>query len=195
MIGVNIFMKKLYTFIVSFFLLGLFNTPVSAENVITDPVVVVPTQTQRYANTKRLEIKERIAEVKASRSATLAQKRKQNIEAYWERLTKRLLNLIERQEGIIDRMNSRVKTIEEEDGEDLSDVKVGLKEAQTKLDLAKANLSAADESFEDVLESENPKEAFKAVRDTVYEIRKTIIEVHTSLAQMIGQIRGLRGGE
>lgn len=187
-------MRRSILFLV--FLLSLFVFPKSTVFAQTStPSPTINPRLKPFVQQRKMEIKQRISQMKASRSAQLADMRKEKIRNYWQRLHDRLLALIEREERLVGRMENRIKSIETNNEDiDLPELKTELNKNKELLTKAKADLVAANDSLEDVLNSSNPKEAFKSVRDTVYDIRKAIKDVHVSLARMIGKLRGLRVG-
>lgn len=145
---------------------------------------------------RRMELKDRIAEVKASRSAQLSELRKNRIRSYWQKLMQRLSVHIERQEKLISRLEDRIAQIQEESEDiDTSEVVTTLADAKAVLATAKVDLQATNDTLEDILTSSSPREAFMEVRENIRDIRDKIKEVHVMLVQVIGDLKGLRVGQ
>lgn len=147
---------------------------------------------------KLQEIQERIQEKKATIAARLAETRKERVRFFFGRLNRRLEAAIDRLEILIERIESRVAIIEEEDEDediDTSSIKGKLEEAKALLDEARASLAAAESSLENALSSDDPMGAFAIIRETIQEIKNDLIEVHRILVHVIGDIKGLRVGQ
>lgn len=144
---------------------------------------------------KRELIRTKIEEKKATSEARLAENKKQKVRAFWSRLEQRLTAVINRLEKLIERIESRIAKIEglsqDIETEEISE-QLGV--AQASLDSTKIDLEAASTNIETVLSSGNPKEAFKEIRKTVKELKSDLVEVHRTLVQLIGDIKGLRVG-
>lgn len=145
---------------------------------------------------KREIIRERIQKKRATIAARLAEKRKERIRAFFERLVTRIQAAINRLEKLIGRIESRLSKIEEVDEDiDTAPIRETLDEAKGKLAEASAALSEAKTSLEDILSSDNPKEMFTDVRDLIKGIKQQLVEVHRLLVHVIGDIKGLRVGQ
>lgn len=143
---------------------------------------------------KREEIMARIETKKATAAAKLQEKRQERIMAYYGNLSKRITATIARIEKLIERIETRLASIEEDSGVDVTFIESQLADAKELLDQASASLLAANDTLEVVLESEDPKEAFALTRETVKEIKNNLKEVHQILVHVIGDIKGLRVG-
>ena len=142
------------------------------------------------------QLRESIKQRRATREAQLAENRKERIRNYWERLNKRIFATIDRLEKLISRIESRLAKIESGNEDiDTTDINEQLDEAKAILLDARAEKEAADIAMEEVLESQDPKVAFKVIRDEVQKIRRKLIEAHRILVHVIGDIRGLRVGQ
>ncbi|OGM20024.1 hypothetical protein A2863_02395 [Candidatus Woesebacteria bacterium RIFCSPHIGHO2_01_FULL_38_9b] len=171
-------------------------TPTLSRTQIKQPTIrQMKVERQLLLEQKRLELQERLQDKKASREAQLNQKRQDRIKKYWGMLEKRLNAAIERLERLVNRLDSRIAKIKSS-GEDIdaSEEESVLLEAKQKLTDAKAQLEIADSMLDEVLTSQNPKEAFDIIRETVKDIKSDLIEIHRMLVQVIGDLKGLRVG-
>lgn len=131
------------------------------------------------------------------RRATVAAKlnliRRERIRTFWGRMLTRIEAAIERLEKLIGRMESRIEIIKETDASlDTAPAEADIASAKDLLDQAKADLQTAKDAFEDMLASEEPKDAFAQVIESVRQIKKNLVEIHRLLVQAIGNIKGLR---
>lgn len=183
-------MKKAIFLTISFFFLLLTPQPLNAQ---TDS----PKELRKQLREERLEnVKEKIAERKASQEAKLTDLRKEKIKSYFSKLQRRLLAAIERLEKLIDRIESRLAKIKEENGNvNTTQITTKIAEAKQLLESAKADLQTANDNLDDILESDDPKEAFGVVRSSVKSIKEKLVQVHRILVHFIGDIKGLRVGK
>lgn len=141
-------------------------------------------------------LKERIEQKRATQEARLSQIRQERIRFFWQRLRGRLLATIERLEKLIARIESRLAKIKSANPNDnTSKVEAAIKQAKISLQQQKDKIVEADEEVEELLGSNDPKEAFKKVRKTVGEIKLALIQIHRKLVQIIRDIKGLRVGQ
>lgn len=132
---------------------------------------------------------------RATVAARIAARRMTLIRTFFARMVKRFEAAITRLNKLIARIQSRIDKIEAEDEDiDTSAVEVELGTAKNKLASASAALEDAKGSLDNILDSENPKEAFASVKDLIKEIKYALIDVHRILVHLIGDIRGLRVG-
>jgi len=144
----------------------------------------------------RRDIKESRENNVASREAKFCEMRKGKIKSYLERMLGRLSALVERLQKLIDRIESRIDKIEaSEETIDLTGPKADLASAKTNLADAKIKLDSLNDDIDDFLTCDDPKGAFKTVREKVDEIKDDLKEVHRLLVHIIGNIKGLRVGE
>ncbi len=145
---------------------------------------------------KREEMRKRVEERKATKEAEIKEKRGERIKHYWELLGKRIQATIERLEKLIGRIESRLAKIKEANPEkDFSSVEANIKEAKELLADAEAKYDEAGDALEDLLESEDPKNAFKKLREDIKDIKDILSKVHRILVHVIGDIKGLRVGQ
>jgi hypothetical protein len=141
---------------------------------------------------ERLELKQATRE---ARLAQLSQKRLSLIKAYFERLVLRLESAIARLEKLIQRIESRLAIYkQQEPGIDTLEIENKIADAMSLLEDAKMDLEAASGNIDEVLTSDNPKEAFVEVRNIIKGIKTKLVEVHRILVHTIGDIKGLRVG-
>lgn len=195
-------MKTLFKFILSFLFLFLIVSPSlaqccnpatpSSNPVRQEKLEEIRERVRERKEAIRLEIQER----QATRAARLAERRKEQIRLFFSRLARRIQAAINRLERLISRIKSRLNKIESEN-EDIEtvDVRETLDEAEVKLASASAALTEAETSLEDILAAEEPKEAFTDVRDLIKGIKQQLIEIHSMLVHVIGDIKGLRVGQ
>ena len=129
---------------------------------------------------RREEFKERLSEVKQKR-----------IRAFWEKMSKRLANAIERHERIADKIEKRIVKFEEK-GVDVSAAKSKLADGRAQLVNATSALAAAKVAVEELLASDDPKGAFPKVRDQVKAVRGEIKEAHQLLVDAISSLRAAK---
>jgi hypothetical protein len=150
---------------------------------------------RELSETRREEIKQRILDKRATVSARLQEQRKVRIRNLFSLMVRRLNAAIERLDGLIVRIESRLTKIESENPDlDTTSIHSELESAKSKLNEAKANLDAAEASLPDVLSSQDPKQSFTILRETITDVKNQLIEIHRILAKLIGDIRGLRIG-
>jgi len=151
---------------------------------------------REMAERLRIEIKNRVEEKRATQEAKLNEKRSSAIKVYFSRLSLRLTATIQRLEKLTLRIESRVEKIEEDNQEiDTSVIKEDIDKAKTLLDDANLKLAAAQENIDAVIASDDPKEAFSVIRQTIKDIKDDLVETHKILVHTIGNIRGLRVGQ
>lgn len=144
----------------------------------------------------RTELKTQITQKRATREAQLTENRKLRIRTFYNTLAKRLNAAIGRLERLTDRIESRVAKIKENNEDlDLKKVEADLLAAKSLLANAEAELNAATENLDTVLESNNPKEAFEIIKSVIQGVRKDLVDVHRLLVKLIGDIKGLRVGQ
>lgn len=185
-----------------FAILFLTNT-VQAQNPAVDPPSQNREEIQQRVEEhksmilqKRQEIKRRIELQRATRQAQLQVARKARIRTFFGRLSTRIKALIARLNILTNRIESRVEDIKENNPEtDVSDIEEAIEDARESLTEAEAILEAAEDSLEDALEAEDPKHAFDVIRAEIIEIKEILMEVHLSLVDTIGDIKGLRAGQ
>ena len=133
---------------------------------------------------------------RATVEARINTRRMALIRSFFDKMAKRFEAAIARLNKLIARIESRIAKIEAENEEiDTAQVKVDLETAKEKLSSASAALDDVKASLDEILLSDNPKESFANVKDLIKEIKYALVDVHRSLAHLIGDIRGLRVGQ
>jgi len=195
-------MKKLFKILFPFFFLFLIISPIlarqdrpatpSATHPRYEKLEEARERVRERKETIRLEIQER----RATRAARLAERRKERIRVFFTRLKRRMQAAINRLERLIARIKSRLSRIEAADEDiDTAPIRETLDGAEDKLASASAALTQAQTSLEDILDANDPKEAFTDVRDLIKEIKEQLKETHQILVHVIGDIKGLRVGQ
>lgn len=116
------------------------------------------------------------------------EERKQRILAYSERMTNRLNSAIARIEKLEERVTSRIQKFEER-GIDISISTKLLEEARTQIQVAKNSILSTKAEIIIAIESENPKEAFEKVRET---IKMTVEGIKNSHKAVVESIKALK---
>ena len=142
---------------------------------------------------KRLGIQNRIEEKKASHSARLTALRQERLRFFYSQMSRRIDALIDRLDILIIRIESRIAKLNEE-GADTSEVEAEVESAKVILSDTLELKEEADVMFEEIISSEDPKEAFSQLRNLVGNIKLNLIDVHRILVKTIGNIKGLRVG-
>lgn len=160
------------------------NTTESARQEIRQQIRSDREEMRQEMEQKREEIREKISTA-----------RKLRINNFFDRSVARVEALITRLENLISRMESRIAKIKEADPTaDTSSAEEDIAEAKTKIAEAKDKLAEAQTELETTLESDTPREEFKAVIELFQGIRSDLQDVHTLLTHAIGELKGLRIG-
>ena len=112
--------------------------------------------------------------------------RKARIRQYWENMHQRIDRVIERLSNIADRVESRIEKFEG-DGADVTGARDKLEAARTAL--AETNIDDID--IDAILETDNPREAFKDARDEVKGVVAKIREAHALLIDSVVLLQGV----
>lgn len=175
-----------------------FSRPGKLEFTATKPGEVHLEKLEQFREQLRLrqeEIREQIQERRVTIRARISEVRRERIRRFFARLIKRFEAAITRLEKLISRIESRLDKIESENEDvDTASIRDELVKAKEKLNSAQEAIADAEASLEEILSSEDPKEAFKAVRDLIRGIKNELMDVHRILVHVIGDIRGLRVG-
>lgn len=149
---------------------------------------------------KREAIRLKIEEKTATREAAMEQlrakleERAQNrIQILFGKVATRMNSAISRLYTLIERMEARLAIFAEE-GESVEDIQGEIDSARELLVSAEESLAVANTGLEEVVSSEDPKEGFVYIRDAVKDIKSTLVDVHSILVQVIGDMKGLRVG-
>lgn len=147
---------------------------------------------------KRLEAKEKRDEKKVERKAKLAEKAKDRIKAYVERITKRLDAALDRMAKMTDRVESRIAKLEDkftDRGLDLSESTILLEEARSEIASARADVNAIEGAIAGVLNTENPKESFSAVRALIKSATESVKSSHRALVEAVKEVKSSIGSD
>lgn len=121
--------------------------------------------------------------------------RRERIANFSNRMVIKLEALIERLEKLIERIETRIKKIEESNSDiNLTDAKEDLALAKKDLEDTKAEFTALKGKLDEIINEDNPKEAFKQVRVQFRLVMENLRGVHANLVKLIGDIKGLRVG-
>lgn len=172
---------------------GVITTPaLKYSSVRTNVRELVQERLQEHRQLRE-EFKNRWKEKVATVQAKLEERVRARIRFFFGRITLRMEAAIARLDFLATRIENRLEILKKE-GEDVSEIQKEVDEAQKLIADAKVLLSEAKNNLENVLNSENPKEAFTVIRDSVRAIKDTLIEAHGILVKVIGDIKGLRVG-
>ena len=105
------------------------------------------------------------------------------------RLMKRFEHAIDRMEKIITRIESRIAKLKEDDDLDLSEVEANVEEAKELIAGIKEALGEIELAFDEVMESETPKDDFSNLHDLIRGLKDDLLEARKIL---IKAIRGLK---
>jgi len=149
---------------------------------------------KQLVDEKKEEIKLRIEQKRATRQAQLTERKQVRVRTYFGRLNNRFEAVISRLEVLIQRIESRIEKLAEDPDVYTGDVEDQLLEAKDLLLEVEAELEAANASFEDVLDANDPKMAFEVVKETIMDLKSKLKDVHSILVHVIGDVRGLHEG-
>ena len=149
---------------------------------------------------KREEIRLKIEVQTATREAAkeqlkakLEEKAQNRIQILFGKVATRMQSAISRLYTLIERMEARLAIFAEE-GESIEDIQSEIDSAKELLASAEESLAVANTGLEEVVGSEDPKAGFAYIRDAVKDIKSTLVDVHSILVQVIGDMEGLRVG-
>ncbi|HUS60128.1 MAG TPA: hypothetical protein VMX76_01975 [Nevskiaceae bacterium] len=195
-------MKRLPKIITLLLFCFLVVSPILAQETntpTTSPVTARQEKLQEIRTRVREKIEVRhqlIQEHRATIAAKLTERRQERARLFFNRLTKRFQTATSRLRRLTARIDSRLAKIEAEGEEiDTTDVKATLATTKEKLDEAETALAEAQAGFGDILNNENPEEAFADVKDLIKGTKQQLVEVHRLLVHLIGDIKGLRVGQ
>lgn len=190
-------MKKLFQVVLLFLLWLLVISPAFAQSEgKTLSYQERLEATKETLQLRRETIREQVQERRTTAAAHLSERRKERIRQFFNRLVKRMRAALRRLEKLVMRMESRLDKIESQDESlDVVPIRETLDDAKDRLERVSEALVQAENSLEDILLAEDPKEAFADVKSLIKEIKNQLVEVHRLLVHMIGEIRGLRVGQ
>jgi len=144
---------------------------------------------------KAQEKRENLQEKAAERKAKLEGRRVQNIRKFFSKMGRRLEAALGRLENITERIASRIKKFEER-GANVTEAKTSLEEARARIAEAKAAFEDAKSKLEGVLNSDDPKVAFKEVREGLVKgVAEKIKAAHQALVAAIRALKGTGLGD
>lgn len=117
--------------------------------------------------------KENIASAQAERKEMIEEKTKINLEKLFLVMNRRMRAAIGRMDQIVERMESRLGILEDA-GADIDEVQADLDTIKENLDSLVADLTVAESEFENVLESETPREDFAEISLLIKEVQEGI---------------------
>lgn len=202
------------TVLLTIFLFLVALNPTSAQDASPHPGASMPTQKFIQERTdrkeklreqieahradmaaKRDQFQENKEERIASHTAALSESRKARARERYSRLSTRISAAMGRLDTLITRIESRLAVIEENNPDaDTTQIESEIATAKSLLLDAQIDLEAANDNFEEVFESEDPKATFQFIKDTVVGVKEKLVEVHRTLVSVIGDIKGLRVG-
>lgn len=149
---------------------------------------------------KREEIRLKIEVKTATREAAkeqlkakLEEKAQNRIQLLFGKVATRMESAINRLYTLIERMEARLEIFTEE-GENVEGIQGEIDSAKELLASAEESLAVANTGLEEVVASDDPKAGFVYIKDAVKDIKSTLIEAHSILVQVIGDMKGLRVG-
>ncbi len=134
--------------------------------------------------------KEKVQEVRKK----LEDQRSKRVADFNQRMLVRFDASINRLENIASRLDSRLGKLAK-DGQDVTDFRIALDVAKSKIALAKTSLSEVKTALEAVAVSETPKTDFEMARGKLDAIKDAIKQAHAALVDVIKSIKGSSGKE
>jgi macrodomain Ter protein organizer (MatP/YcbG family) len=186
-------MKKFLLAFSSLSLLFLTFSYASAQNLFMPEV---NNQQRVRVREENKEIGAQVREEKREMiSSKLEEAKVQRIRARYGRLLNLFNAHLERLATLADRVESRLDQIDEnEEDIDTDELREMLEDAREKIALAQEEVQTLKDSFEELVMSENPGEAYAPVKDLVLEMKGTLKEIRMILVEIVTQIKGLRIG-
>lgn len=182
--------KSAKSALVVFALMLLVAFPVSAQT---------PTASPSPREVRQQEALAQREERSEERQLRIAENRMLQIRAFFARTNTRIQAALARLENLIARIEARLAKINETDPDlDTTQIAANLEEANLLLTETSTMfdelLATLPEWFDEFVESDNPREMFLAKKAEYAEIRMNLVEVHTMLTHIIGDVKGLRIG-
>jgi len=141
--------------------------------------------------TRREEMKTKMEDRKAEIEAKRKEMVEKRVDARFEKVVTRLGATIVREEGIIEKVVSRIEKIKVEGGETaeaetlVAESKMHITEAKTALETMKTIVSGTGES-----ETAIAKEKMDSIKTASEEVQKHIRNAHQSIMKTVGVLRG-----
>ena len=154
--------------------------------------------TQAQLEQKKGEAKERLEEKKAvmeQRKAEfkerLTEKRRSLVNAYSERMGKRLSAALERLSILTDRLEDRIKKLSETLGDKLDPTEAlsNIKKARTMIGLLQVDIEETVAEVDAAFDSTDPQASFSNAKTALREIVKGIKDIHKLLVNTISSLR------
>lgn len=162
-------------------------------------IKAVEVRTQKSSNGISDNIKERREQTvenreikKAERIEKLNEKAKERITAYTVRIINRLTAAINRMLKLADRIEARIIKLEEkftDKGLDLSESKNLVEKAREEARNAQIEINSISEIFAEIIDAENPKESFNAIREHIKNTTTSIKNAHKTLVEAIKSVK------
>jgi len=138
-----------------------------------------PTPPTGSSSERREAVRERFNEV-----------RKAAVRRVFDRMTNKIDRAIVRLEGFSDRIASRIEKFKAR-GKDVFAAEEKLIEARVTIADAKASLAGVKVKFASMLASDDPKAAFKDVRDALHDVVSKVKAAHAALVDTITILKGV----
>lgn len=179
-------MKKI---VLSFSLALLFLSPMQAL-AQTKTSDTPSTTTTRSVKTGQ---EARPAAAKGTTREPLTDNRKGNIAEHVRIMLLRVSGATDALEALIARIQTRINRIEElNPAANIADAQEMLDEAKAKLEEAKDSLASLEANLENLLNSENPREAFANVRVDLDNLKGMLNDIKQLLKDTLQELRGLQ---
>lgn len=158
-----------------------------------------PSATPNQGQVRKQEALAQREERSEERELRLLESRMLQIRAFFARANNRMQAAIARLENLITRIEARIAKINETDPDlDTTQIEADLEEASLLLTETMGMfddlVTGLPEWFDELVESEDPRAMFVAKKAEYSEIKMNLIEVHTMLTHIIGDVKGLRLG-
>jgi len=122
------------------------------------------------------------------RQAKLSDRRKQNIKNHIERIIQRMERAVERLGRLVNKIEDRLSHLEEE-GADITALKLLLEEAHVSIDYADAVLETATVELRAAPDTDNPADAFGTARVILEDVKAALREAHAALVEVVVEIK------
>lgn len=129
---------------------------------------------------------------KEERKEKLNEKTKERITAYADRIINRLTAAINRMLKLADRIEARIIKLEEkftDKGLDLSESKKLVERAREEARNAQTEINSISETFAEIIDVENPRESFNAVREHIKNAIISVKNAHKTLVEAIKSVK------
>lgn len=149
---------------------------------------------------EKKEQREEVREERASKSQEfrselkerLSSLRKERIKKWWTKAARRLSQLIDRQNRLADRVETRIERLEDA-GKDVSAQRTALAAARLKIDASAAALASASAQVDVVISDNTPAEAFRKLHELHKGVISKIREAHYALVRVVVSLKGMSG--